>query len=98
MQHSWYVGAVSRLHVVNDDSYRFVVCIAADEQDARPEALVRRGTMSALLTHGAGTDWPDRKGESLAQASLEADGVVAMAFATLADALACHGRLKGAGR
>jgi hypothetical protein len=93
----WHAGAVARLHILGEGGHRFVVFVAADESDATPAALIRPRGMSALLTHDAGRVWPDTRGESLARAMLEADGVAALAFARLGDALACHGRIRGGG-
>jgi hypothetical protein len=97
MQHSrilWHAGAVARLHVLGEGEHRYVVFVAADEQDATPTALTRPGGLGALITHDPGRIWPDKRGESLARAMLEADGVAALAFTRLADALACHARLR----
>ncbi len=93
----WFVGVAARLHVLDDGQHRFVVFVATDEQDATPAALTRPGGLSALITHDRGLTWPDRCGESLARAMIEANGVAALGFVRLADALACHGRIKGGG-
>ena len=49
---------------------------------------------SRLLLPPGGT-WPDRKGEALAMAVLARGGAVGLAFASVADALACKRRLEG---
>lgn len=90
----WHVGTAARLHIA-DGPHRFLVMIAADPADAVPEALTRPGGLSAVVTHDRGRTWPDRRGESLARAMLEAGGVACLAFPTLADALACQARLRG---
>jgi hypothetical protein len=100
MQHSrtvWHAGTVARLHILAEGEHRFVVFVAADERDATPAALTRPGGLAALITHDPGLTWPDKRGESLARAMLEADGVAALGFARLGDASAAQGRIKGGG-
>jgi hypothetical protein len=73
----------------------WVVIIANRLEDARPERLVQRGAVFAVITHEAGLSWPSRRGEALAAAVLaEGGGPVALVFNTLADALACKRRLE----
>ena len=55
--------------------------------------FTKPGCMSAMLTHDPGLDWPDRRGERLAEAMLREGRPVGFVFASLADALACHRRL-----
>ena len=58
------------------------------------DMVSRPGEMTALLTHDEGLTWPDRRGVALAEAMLEVGGVAILEFVTMADAIACHGRLK----
>jgi hypothetical protein len=84
-----------RLHIRPEG---FLVCVARPPLEATPEALSAPGMVHAKLTHDAGCAWPDRRGERLAAAALAATGAVVLAFATLADALACRQRLEGGPR
>jgi hypothetical protein len=76
----------------------WVVICATTPEAARLESLRRRGGTSALLTHDEGLSWPNLRGEALAAATLAQGGAVALAFLTLADALACKTRLEGGAR
>jgi hypothetical protein len=74
----------------------WVVIIANRLEDARPERLAQRGKVFAVITHDEGLTWPSRRGEALAAAVLaEGGGPVALAFNSVADALACKRQLKG---
>jgi hypothetical protein len=75
------------------------VIVACPPTSADPAALMTRIGANALLTHDAGTDWPDAAGARQASAVLAEGGVVGLAFEKLADALACRARLlrEGAG-
>lgn len=57
------------------------------------DKLAAPGCLSTLLTHDAGTDWPDRRGVALAEETLELGSPVILQFARLADALTAHRRL-----
>lgn len=90
------MGGAARLFSLPDlPGFAWVVVAAAIPEAARLESLTRRGGASALLTHDEGLAWPNRKGEALAVAMLAQGGAVALAFRTLADALACKARLEG---
>lgn len=58
------------------------------------DELARPGQLSALLTHDAGTDWPDRRGVALAEETLECGSPVIMEFASLSDALTAYRRVR----
>jgi hypothetical protein len=92
-------GGTARLFAVPDmPSFSCAVVVAARPERARLENLARRGGTSALLTHDQGLTWPHQRGEALARATLAQGGTVALAFATLADALGCKARLEGGAR
>jgi hypothetical protein len=57
------------------------------------DLIMKPGSLATVLTHDAGTDWTDRQGERLAEATLAQDGAVIMQFETMADALSAHRRL-----
>jgi hypothetical protein len=71
------------------------VILAGDPERARLESRRRPGGLAALVTHDPGGTWPDRKGEAMAMAVLARGGAVGLAFASIADALACKRRLEG---
>ena len=90
--------ARAKLHIRHDPTHNtpiFMVAVARLPTEPVPENLVRCGEVAALLTHDPGVTWPDRSGEDLALATLEEGGVVVLAFALLADALACQRQLTG---
>jgi hypothetical protein len=87
-------GTVARLHRLFDG---WAVIVAAPRTPAEPSSLLAPGGLSALLTHDEGVTWPDGAGVRLASETLAAGGVVGLAFARLADALACRLRLKKEG-
>jgi hypothetical protein len=90
----FHAGAVARLHILRDQrGDRFAVVLARQPVAAVPASLLRRGVVSACLTHDEGTTWPDRAGENLAAAVLEAGGAVMLSFATLVDAIAFKTRV-----
>lgn len=70
------------------------VLVAAPPLKADPTTFLRRGSVSAALTHDAGTTWPDRSGLALASAILEQGGMVSLTFSSLSDALVCESRLR----
>jgi len=87
----FHVPAVAGLHPGG-----WAVIIARTPEEARPECLLQRGKVHAVLTHDEGLTWPSRRGEALADATLaEGGGPVALVFRVLADALACKRRLEG---
>ncbi|WP_426957996.1 hypothetical protein [Muricoccus radiodurans] len=91
-----FPGAHARLHrnyEIAGYSAAWTVMLAGEADRATPDALVVPGQLSALLTFDDGFSWPDADGIALARATLERGGVVAMAFASIADALACLRRL-----
>jgi hypothetical protein len=89
-----FAGAAARLHVLPDaGEHRYAVILARSAGDAVPAALSRPGTLAAVLTHAPGVRWPDAAGERLAAETLASGGVAALAFADLADALACRARI-----
>jgi hypothetical protein len=57
------------------------------------DLMTKPGTMVAMLTHDAETDWPDRQGVAMAEATLERGGSVITQFETMAGALSAHGRV-----
>jgi hypothetical protein len=59
------------------------------------EALRGPG-VSAMLTHDAGVNWPDRTGCDLATAALKCGGFVIFQFRSMADACKCRARLRNA--
>jgi hypothetical protein len=75
----------------------WAVLVAAPPVEAVPANLLRPGEAAALLTHDRGVSWPDEAGEFLAAEKLKRGGVAALAFACLADALACRSRIIGGG-
>jgi len=92
-------GGAARLFAVPDmPGFSWGVVVAARPERARLESLARLGGSSALLTHDEGLTWPNQRGEALARATLAHGGTVALAFATLADALGCKARLEGGAR
>jgi hypothetical protein len=90
----FHVGCAARLHMRGGE-HGFAIVVAATEAEAVPEAASRPGAVAALLTHDAGISWPDRKGEAVARSIIAAGGAVVLAFASLADALACLQRVRG---
>ena len=73
----------------------WTVVVALPPVEPDPANLLRRGEMAAVLTHDRGVAWPDAAGELLAAETLRRGGVAALAFACLADALACKARING---
>ena len=91
-------GASARLHrllAAPDRPAAWAVVVALPPVEAVPENLRRAGKPSALLTHDRGVAWPDLAGERLAAETVRCGGVAALAFACLADALACKARIGG---
>lgn len=89
-------GGAARLFTLPDASgCAWAIIVAATPAQARPESLMRRGSLSAMLTHAEGIAWPDWRGERLAMATLAAGGTACLAFRSLADALRCKRRLDG---
>jgi len=87
----FHVPAVVGLHPGG-----WAVIIACRPEDARPDRLLQRGRVHAVLTHDEGLTWPSRRGEAIANAVLnQGGGPVALMFRDLADALACRRRLEG---
>ena len=87
----FHVPAVAGLHPAG-----WAIIIAHAPEDARPDRLLQRGKVHAVLTHDEGLSWPSRRGEALADAALaEGGGSVALVFRVLGDALACKRRLEG---
>ncbi len=62
----------------------------------KDEPRLPPGSVNILLTHDAGTSWPDRAGVLLADVALENGGSAFFEFCSLADALAFRQRLGGA--
>jgi len=90
-------GSDARLGFFPGKHGPYFVFVAAHPNTAGMHLLdmvSRPGEMTALLTHDEGLTWPDRRGIALAEAMLEAGGVAVLQFERMADALACHGRLK----
>lgn len=56
------------------------------------------GEVCAVVMLADGETWPDQRGAALATAVLQQGGIVALGFASLADALACQRRLQGDAR
>ena len=89
-------GGAARLYSLTTAAdCRRCVMVASDPERARLESLRRPDGLSALVTHDPGGTWPDREGEALAMAMLARRGAVGLAFASIADALACKRRLEG---
>lgn len=88
-------GAARLFSLPTPTECRWCVMISADPERARLDSLRRPGGLAALVTHDPGGTWPDRKGEALAMAVLAQGGAVGLAFASIADALACKRRLEG---
>lgn len=88
--------AVARLHILNAPQlagFPFAVIVARPPAEAVPEAVIRRGEVSGLLTHEKGTAWPDARGDALLRAVLREGGVAGLLFADLGDAMAAKRRL-----
>jgi hypothetical protein len=86
----------ARLGFVPGQAGAYFVFLAAPPETAGMhllDLLTRPGSLTAMLTHDPGVSWPDRRGVDLAEAMLAGGGVAILQFATMADALACHGRL-----
>jgi hypothetical protein len=96
MNHADLSSATVGLHIVQDrsDGLPFIVTIDAAPQRLGLAGLTRPGTVNCILTHDAGLTWPDKKGEAMARAVVQERGVVALCFATLADAMGCQRRVK----
>lgn len=93
-------GARARLFMqpaAPGQSAAWVVVVAPPPVEPDPANLLRPGEAAALLTHDRGVGWPDAAGEALAAETLRRGGVVSLAFACLADALACKARISGGG-
>lgn len=91
-------GVSARLHRLPAGACHpvcWAVLVAVPPLEAVPMNLLRPGEASALLTHDRGVTWPDAAGERLAAETLKRGGVAALAFACLADALACRMRIAG---
>jgi hypothetical protein len=85
-----FPGAVARLHLVNG---RPVLVLAVPPVEAVPESLHRPGEIATIVHIGRGQTWPDRVSAMLASAALRQDGIVAMIFASIDDAMACAARI-----
>ncbi len=70
----------------------FVIAAPAPLKDGM-DLFGRKPGMSGIITYDAGLSWPDRTGQRMAEALLQAGQPVAFGFATVVDALACHSRL-----
>jgi hypothetical protein len=94
--HPFPASIRAALHIRQDPlgTTMFWVVLAKPPTEPKPECLLRSGQVAALLTHDPGMSWPDRAGEAIAHATLDQDGVVGLAFSALADALACHRRIR----
>ena len=93
-------GASARLHKLPAGDGRpacWAVVVAIPPVEADPANLLRPGGLAAVLAHEAGCSWPDAAGELLAAETVCRGGVAALAFACLADALACKARIGGGG-
>lgn len=88
-------GAHARLFI-NEMMAPFghALAIARDPADASADRLQRPGDLATVLTFERGLSWPDRRGLALIAATLDGDGLVLLAFSSLADALACQRRLR----
>ncbi len=72
----------------------YTVAIAPAPLTANADLFSTPGGVSAMFTFDPGLTWPDRRCRQLTEGYL-ANGVpVAYCFPSLADALACHARLK----
>ncbi|MFT8246593.1 hypothetical protein [Roseomonas sp. BN140053] len=74
--------------------FPYVVILARPPVEPVTASLVRPGEVSTILTHDADVSWPDDHGHELAAATLGRNGVALLAFATLADAMACHAEVR----
>lgn len=93
-------GASARLFMLptaQDRPAAWSVVVALPPVAPDPANLLRPGEAAALLTHDHGVAWPDAAGELLAAETLRRGGVASLAFASLADALACKARIGGGG-
>jgi hypothetical protein len=91
-------GASARLHklpVGFGHPACWAVVVAIPPVEAVPENLLRSGGASALLTHDRGVAWPNAGGQRLAAETVRRGAVAALAFARLAEALACKARIGG---
>lgn len=92
-------GTVSRLHILpNLTPFQFTVMAAAKAERATPEAMLRPGEVSTMLTHDRDVTQPDTRGWLMAQAVLERGGVAMFGFEALADAMAFKRLLDGGAR
>jgi hypothetical protein len=92
------VGARARLFMqpaAPDQPAACTVVVALPPVEPDPANLLRPGGLAAVLAHEAGCSWPDAAGERLAAETVQRGGVAALAFACLADALACKARIGG---
>ena len=69
------------------------VLARADGREPALSDLNKHAALSAWLTHDPDMSWPDEAGVALMRAVLKKDGTVVLAFANLADALACQQRM-----
>ena len=90
-----FVPATADIRLHSRGSAWFVT-VAASGGPQDPETLTTRtGGQSAVITHDAGLDWPDKKGQSLASAVLaQPGGAAVLIFEGLVDAMACRDRLR----
>lgn len=87
-------GAVRDFYLKSYD-YPWTIIIAKIHEDAHPANLTKSGQITVICTHDKSVSWPNQRSEALAVAALEQGGVVALAFADVADSMACARRLKG---
>jgi hypothetical protein len=90
-------GTDPRLGLLPDTGKYFVIVAAPPRVPSMNLlALVNQpgpGEIIVLLTHDEGVGWPNRHDVALAEAVLEAGGIVILKFASLNDAMSCHRRL-----
>jgi hypothetical protein len=92
MSETNFHGAVGRLHVLGDQA---TIILARPPIEPIPAALARPGEVAVHISVAEGASWPDPFSLTWAAAALQQDGVVALVFASLADAEACAARLTG---
>lgn len=88
-------GGIARMFNLTSHDFPWTIIIAKIPGAADPANLIKAGQITAMCTHDEGVSWPAARSVSVAVAALEQDGVVALSFVTLADALACKARLEG---
>lgn len=86
-------SARSRLYVRLASPFAYIVVVAPAGDPPAPEAMIRRGHVTVMLTFDEGVSWPDEAGAALATAAVARGDAVGFAFSTMPDALAFQSAL-----